>query len=183
MNIKSLITTAGLALMLVAGFAAPSSAQLLINETTLSAAITTSGQNPIQLTAVTCTSCTFGPDTVVYTDREAMRVTGQYAAGSGSLVVFVRRGTDGTLAAPHANAAITWVGPANRFHIVTPGTLANGDPAGPCGFLPTPRANQPFLPWINVLTGNVWNCDGTGTWIGTNPIKLTYNSGITSGAQ
>lgn len=183
MTFKSLLTTAGLALALLCGFAAPSSAQLLINETTLSSGITTSGQNVIALTAVTCTGCTFGPDTLIYVEREAMRVTGQYSAGSGTLTVQVRRGSDGTLAAPHANAAIVWYGPANRFHIVTPGSGANGDPAGACGFLPTPRANQPFLPWINVLTGNVWNCDGTGTWIGTNPLKLTFNSGITSGGQ
>ncbi len=130
MNIKSLITKGALALVLVAGFAASSQAQQLIDETTLSAAISAT-QGTIVLGSVTCTNCTFAQDILIYVEQEAMRVTGAYA-GSGTTVT-VRRGADGTVAAAHASGAIVWLGPANRFKIVAPGTANNGDPRGSCG--------------------------------------------------
>lgn len=184
-TLKAAVFTLALLLM-----ASVSQAQTLINNTTLSAAVTSTSQNTVQLAAVTCTGCTFGPGTVLYVvglggggvnasgSREAMVVTGAYSAGSGSLVVPVLRGQMGTVAAVHVNASVVYVGPPNRFHLATVGTPGNGDPQGPCGT----RASQPFLPWINVLSGNVWNCDLSGSWYGINSAKLTYNSSGPLGA-
>lgn len=165
---------------------APSAqAQTIINNTTLSSAITTPAQSTITLTAVTCTGCTFGQDTVIYTsDGEAMVVTGAYAAGGGSLVVPVRRGQLGTVAAVHANAAVVYVGPQNRFHLGSNGFSA--DPAGPCVRGQAASGvdrGASILPWINVITGNIWNCDGSGNWVGINKERLTYNSSGPLGAQ
>lgn len=173
MNLKTLITNAALALVLVAGFAASSQAQTLIDNTTLSATVTAT-QNSIVLGSVTCTNCTFGQDILIYVEREAMRVTGAYP-GSGTTVP-VRRGTDGTQAAPHVSSSVVFLGLANRFKLSATG-FGNGDPQGNCT-----RATQPFLPWINVLSGNVWNCEGDNHWRGTNPAPLAYSSGPKSGA-
>lgn len=171
------------ALTLVFGLASVSQAQVVINNTTLSAAVTSTSTNTITLASVTCTGCTFGPDTVIFVagsnSREAMVVTGQYAAGGGSLTIPVRRGQLGTVASVHSSGAVVYVGPANRFKLAATGTPGNGDPQGPCGT----RASQPFLPWINVLSGNIWNCDGTGAWVGISSAKLTYNSSGPLGAQ
>lgn len=175
---KTLIRTAVLTALLMVGVSVPSYAQLLIDTTTLTSAITAT-TTTITLAAVTCTNCTFGQDTLIMTtDGEAMRVTGAYTAGSGSLTVQVRRGTDGTLAWPHANALRVYYGPPSRFHLVAPGTPGLGDPHGTCT-----RATQPVLPWINVLSGNFWNCDGSNTWRAVNAALITYNSTLASGAQ
>lgn len=167
--------------------ASPVAAQVIVDTTTLSSAITSTTQNTITMTAVTCTNCTFGQDTrIMTTDGEMMTVTGQYAAGSGSLIVFVRRGTDGTLAYPHANALRVYYGPANRFHIVTQGAPpSTGDPHGTCVRGQTGGLDRgaSVLPWINVLTNTFWNCDGSGVWRGTNASLVTYNSTLAAGTQ
>lgn len=159
-------------------------AQIVINNTTLSAAITTPAQGVITLAAVTCTGCTFGPDTVIYTaDGEAMIVTGAYAAGGGSLVVPVRRGMLGTVASVHANASVVYVGPQNRFHL---GGITADPDYGPCVRGATPVGidrGASILPWINVIMGNIWNCDGSGNWVGINKARLTYNSSGPLGTQ
>lgn len=167
--------------------ALPAHAQVLVDTTTLSSAVTSNTATVITLTAVTCTNCTFGQDTLIFTtDGEAMRVTGAYAAGGGSLTVPVRRGTDGTLSYPHANALRVYYGPANRFHIVTQGAPpSTGDPHGTCtrGLTGGLDRGASVLPWINVLTSNLWNCDGSGVWRGTNAALVTYNSTLAAGTQ
>lgn len=172
-----------LAVLSVLMLAAPSQAQVVINNTTLSAAITTPAQSVISLAAVTCTGCTFGQDTVIYTsDGEAMIVTGAYAAGGGSLTVPVRRGMLGTVASVHANSTVVYVGPQNRFHLGGQQT----DPSGPCtrGIAASGvDRGATILPWINVIAGNVWNCDGSGNWVGINKERLTYNSTGPLGSQ
>lgn len=171
--------------MLALTFAPTAQAQVVINNTTLSAAVTSTSQSVVTLAAVTCTGCTFGPGTVVYVvglgargSREAMIVSGQYSAGGGALAVPVLRGQLGTVASVHVNASVVYVGPPNRFHLATVGTPGSGDPAGNCT-----RATQPFLPWINILSGNVWNCDGSNQWVGINSASLTYGSSGPLGSQ
>lgn len=168
-----------LTLMMLLGLAQPAQAQRLVDNTTLSAAITTPGQTVISLASVTCTGCTFGQDTVIYTaDGEAMVVTGAYAAGGGALTVPVRRGQLGTVASPHANGAVVYVGPQNRFHLGNPGGFS-ADPSGPCtrGIAAAGvDRGATILPWINVIDGNIWNCDGASHWVGINKQRLTYNS-------
>ena len=165
--------------------AQPAQAQRLVDNTTLSAAITSTGQTVITLASVTCTGCTFGQDTVIYTvDGEAMVVTGAYSAGGGSLTVPVRRGQLGTQAQVHANSTVVYVGPQNRFHLGSPGFGA--DPSGPCTRGVTAAGvdrGAAILPWINVIDANIWNCDGNSHWVGINQQRLTYGSAGPLGAQ
>lgn len=183
---KTLIKLA-LAAALVVGVSLPASAQVIVDTTTASAAITSVTQTTITLTAVTCTNCTFGQDTLIFfTSGEAMRVTGAYAAGGGSLIVQVRRGTDGTDATPHANAERVYYGPANRFHIgVAGGPPTLADPSGSCvrGQAGGLDRGAGVLPWINVSSGTLWNCDGTGAWYGTNAAKVSFSSTLAAGTQ
>ncbi len=176
-----------LAALLVVGVTLPATAQQLVDTTTASSAITSVTANTITLTAVTCTNCTFGQDTLIFfTTGEAMRVTGAYASGSGSLIVNVRRGTDGTDATTHANSERVYYGPANRFHIgVAGGPPTLADPSGNCirGQASGLDRGASILPWINVSSGTLWNCDGSNNWYATNAAKVSFSSTMTSGSQ
>lgn len=178
----------GLAALVVVGVSLPATAQVLaIDTTTATSAVTSVTAGTVNLNAVTCTGCTFGQDTLLFwTTGEAMRVTGNYVSGSGVKVVNVRRGTDGTMATTHANSERIYYGPASRFHIVIPGgppTL--GDPRGRCvrGQAGGLDRGATILPWINVLSGTLWNCDGSNNWVGTNAARVTYNSTLAAGTQ
>lgn len=129
----------------------PAAAQVAINNTTLSAAVTATATN-ITVASVTCTGCSINSNTVVYVDSEAMCVTGAYVSGT---TLPVTRGCLGTKAAAHqinnvaTNALnVVFIGPANRFQ-------AGDPPMGACG----PRTSLAFLPWISLQTGVVWTCD------------------------
>lgn len=161
-----------IALVTVSLLTVPAFAQTTISSTTLSAAIgspTASSPTPttvINLTA--CTSC--AADWLIYVDLEAMRITRAFVAGSVSNIP-VLRGQDGTRAAPHSNAAVVYYGPATRFHGAAGAGLVAGDPpAGRCV-----RADQQFLPWINIFTGWTWVCDNVN-WRVTIPYSITSNS-------
>lgn len=149
---KKLILSLFAALLLTVSTA---QAQTLLDNTTLSAAVGLT-DTVITVGSVTCTGCTFGYDTLIYVDLEAMRVARNYVSGT---TIPVRRGTDGTRPARHKNAAVTILGPPARFY--------NLDPAfGACG----PRSSQQYLPWVNIVTGRVWTCDGNpNVWRSTVP--------------
>ena len=181
---KTLIRHVALTVLLVVGVTLPSYAQVIIDTTTLSNAITSVTATTITIGSVTCTNCTFGQDTLIFTTTgEAMRVTGAYP-GSGTTVP-VRRGTDGTMATNHATSERVYLGPAGRFHIVAAGTPGPGDPHGTCvrGQAGGLDRGASILPWINVTSGNLWNCDGSGIWRGTNAALITYNSTLAAGTQ
>lgn len=181
--IKRIASIALMGLVLALGHVTPSGAQTLIDNTTLASALTGTGtpQSPfetrIALTSVTCTGCTFGAQTIIFVDREAMQVTGAYTSGTTNIPVM--RGAFGTQPSPHTTAAKVFVGAPIRFHGMPGGDIRGGNPPfGACT-----RTTQSFLPWINIQNGEVWSCDvsagGTpaqGVWIGTAVMSLTYNS-------
>lgn len=136
-------------------------AQQTIDNTTLSAAMSDTART-LTLAATTCTTCTFGPDILIYVDQEAMRVTGQYVSGS---TVPVTRGTDGTRAkvGNHASGAVVLYGPADRFKAVDP-------TPGACT-----RSSQQWLPWMNISNGLSWSCDNVN-WYATNNYAITNSS-------
>lgn len=137
-------------------------AQTIVDNSTLSAAITAT-DTYVTMGSVTCTGCTFGADTLIYVDLEAMRVERSYVSGT---TMQVRRGTDGTRPAAHKSGAVTLYGPANRFYNIDP-------KIGACG----PRSSNLFLPWINVVNGKVWTCDGNpNVWRATVVYSETSNS-------
>lgn len=150
--------------------AVPASAQTLIDNTTLSAAISTPNASTpqpattVSIASVTCTGCTFGRETVLYVDLEVMQVTAGYTSGTTGIPV--TRGAMGTRAAAHANASVVFVGPPARFH-QSAGFPNGGDP--PAGLCVPTSDYQGFRPWVNVSTGGVWVCDG-------NPLRwrVTY---------
>lgn len=136
--------------------APPTWAQVAVNNTTLSAAMTAS-QTFVTVGSVTCTGCTIDQNTVIYVDSEAMCVNGSYSTGT---TLPVTRGCLGTRAVAHginlpvANTLnVIFIGPAIRFQ---QGVNGSGGPGiGACV-----RANIRFLPWIDVTSGAVYTCDG-----------------------
>ena len=141
-------------LALVAIFYHPISAQTLIDNTTLSAAV-----DATQRTITVASATGAATDRIVYVDSEAMRIQ-NYTSGTPLTAV---RGTDGTRSATHANAAVTFIGSAERFKSVNP-------PVGSCT-----RTSQQFMPWVNVLNAEVWGCDNV-TWFRTVNYGTTYSS-------
>ena len=65
--------------------------------------------------------------------------------GTGSWVN-VRRGVDGTTAAPHASGSTVYIGRPDQFYSV--------DPVG------APPESIPVSPYINVVNGTVWFAQG-----------------------
>lgn len=94
---------------------------------------------------------------IVYVDREEQRVT----AISGTTAT-VQRGWGGTAATSHANAARVWFGLEGNFQSSDP-------PWGSC------VSPVKVVPWINVLSGNVWICKSS-LWQASNVMNITYNS-------
>lgn len=149
--------------MLALAGAINAQAQTLIDNSTLSSAVATT-DTVISMGSVTCTGCTFGYDTLIYVDLEAMRVERSYVSGATNIPV--RRATDGTKLASHKSGAVTQYGPGQRFYQADP-------KIGTCG----PRSSQLYLPWINVNNGKVWTCDGNpNVWRSTVIYSETTNS-------
>jgi len=155
LTFNALIVRVALIGAVVLLLAPPTWAQVAINNTTLSAAMTIS-QTFVTLASVTCTGCTIDQNTVIYVDSEAMCVNGSYVSGT---TLPVTRGCLGTKAAAHAiNLPVTnslnvvFIGPAIRFQ---QGVNGSGGPAmGACQ-----RSAIRFLPWVDVTSGIVYTCD------------------------
>jgi len=82
--------------------------------------------------------------TVLYVDREEMRVNGV----SGT-TINVERGYEGTRQTPHFSGAKVWVGPGTASY------FTKVPPYGSCV-----AANLTVLPRIDTATGNIWTCAG-----------------------
>jgi hypothetical protein len=145
------------ALAFVALSLQPVWAQATIDSTTLSAAVQPTATQVV-LASVTCTGCTFGPGITLYVDTEQMRVAPTYV--SGTTVPVIR-----TKAAGHANAAVVFVGPNNRFGQSDP-------PVGLCNKFV--QNNNGFHPWINLTTGAEWICDNGVNQFGTAVWRVLY---------
>jgi hypothetical protein len=138
--------------------AAPATAQNAnLRTTTLAAAVNTTSENTIRLTATTGLRVGDG----LFVDAEYMTVS----AISGTLIT-VMRGAGGVVGV-HASGAAVFYG--------APSTFRNNDPApGICV-----RAANPNV-WINTTNANLWVCGLMGetptVWTGTQVRRLTYNS-------
>lgn len=125
---------------------APLRAQTAVLSTTLSAALTTTSQSRLSLTATT--SLAVGD--LVFVDREFMKVT-------ALTPLTVNRGVD-SKATTHANGSLVYYGSTEKFYSDVPS-------AGSCT-----RANELYLPRIVRPTGDVWDCAvGAGVWTRMNP--------------
>lgn len=141
-------------LLLVCAFAPAMLAQTNLTQTTITGALSASG-NQIVVASATGISAPsafagsgFGSQTQseLFVDSEAMLVTGV----SGN-VVNVVRGASSTMATAHNANSVVWVGAPNQFYTIVPN--------GAC------TAVNTVNPYINVLTGQTWFCDsGTGNW-------------------
>lgn len=136
-------------------------AQTILLPTTLSAAIADSRTHTMVVTSATGFVAN---TTVAIIDDEEVAVE----AVSGTTIT-VRRGAGGTIAAPHVNGALVFVGPALAFSPPSPARLdLRGDPTGACT-----RSGQPYLPFISFRSSTISDCLG-GTWQAGSP-----NSGTT----
>lgn len=134
------------------------SAQRLIDTNTLSANLSATATT---LTVTTDPGCAVNE--FFFVDREVMRIT-----AISSTTFTVQRAQAGTGAAAHDNAERFFCSPGGDFYTVDPDygqdcTRGSGQAA--------------VLPWINVRTGNIWQClVNQNLWNGTNTMPLTYNS-------
>lgn len=155
------LKTIGLAALFVIGLCSMASAQTVLASTTLAAALDGSQRN-VALTSATGVTAPGNGNTqvVLLVDRELMKVlsiTGTTA--------YVQRGTDGTRAASHINAAPVWVAP--------PSAIASFMPSGQCV-----RANLLYVPYIvgagpglGQEVGTIFDCLGVtvnGQWVQVN---------------
>lgn len=151
-----------LSLVALLGFSVSASAQSLIANTTLSAAVSDSkGQTLVVASATGISAPALTPQplrTYLYIDREALQVT----AVNGTTLT-VSRGQLHTVAAPHVNAAPVFVMPSNLL------ALFSIIPNGSCT-----RGNEIALPRIEPVTGTVSDCLG-GQWVQGDASQLTRN--------
>lgn len=139
----------------------PLYAQTATTSTTLSTAIAdTSG------TSVTLASATnVEAGGMLFIDREAFDVV-----SVSSTTARVKRAAEGTRASLHPTSSPVWVAAkAQKASVFTP-------PGKQVQFGTCTRANEAFLPQIDVRTGDVWDCPtGTTVWIPLNQV-LTARS-------
>lgn len=135
-------------LLLTLGLTAPAWAQqYVLNQTTLSAAVTTASQTTFSLTSTSAASgSTFGAVAVgqaLLVDHELDRIT---AVGSGSVTVT----RDPFGATTHASGAAVYIGSPSAFKLADPAV-------GTCTAADVPS------PWVNAQAGRVWSCLNS-TW-------------------
>ena len=148
-------------------------AQTALTTTTLSTAVATPADTQITLaagTGITVQGAANAINTVLYVDRELMRVV---SLVSGTTYV-VQRGQGGTRPFVHAAGAKVWLGsPAGNFMRGTPGA---GEMWGSC-YAP----NEVSLPKIFIDTGDIFDCKRTGA-AGTAGQWVLIGHGAQSGA-
>ena len=127
-------------LLLLVG--APAYAQTVLTPTTLAAAVSNGSIQTIVVSSATGFTAGYS----AYVDRELMTVK-----AVNSTTITVIRGQGGTVATPHASGALVFVAPPQAF--------SAGSPSGSCT-----RANELYLPKIDVKTGFVSDCNG-GQWV------------------
>ncbi len=175
-NMKQFFTKAVLFLVTILCFAVASQAQVGLTQTSLASAVngpsfyngpSTSTDTTVYLAAVTGINAPQLPGTpvsVIYAGREAM---GVMAVNTSLKSVGVLRGYMGTVAAPHPSGQMVLISNVYTTNVqyganIVPSGFFNSDPplGGTC--LPT---GTPTTPWLNVLTGAQWTCNGltTGT--------------------
>ena len=143
---KTILKQLSLAVALMSILALGASAQHTLVSTTLSAAVTNSATS---ITVAACASTSCAVNSLVYVDREAMRIT----AVSGTTLT-VTRGVDGTQATGHTSGEIAWVDQAFYFGL-SPASSQNSSalPWGSCT-----SANEYVLPRVDTATGDIFRC-------------------------
>lgn len=164
--IGSLLALAGAAAM----FPPPAAAQIVMTQTTLSSAVngpgatTAPSQSVVSLASATGVNVgTNGPITDLYVDGEVMQVL---SLVTGQTTMFnVLRGQMSTPVEGHASGAIVFVvtgSPTNGG--LGYGGLQQRDPDVAANCTPT---NQAYNLYINVLTGQQWECQAQYNALGT----------------
>lgn len=151
-----------LLLLAILGWASIASSQTLIGATTLSAAVDLS-----QSSIVVSSGSGWTVGQYAYVDYEAIRVINV----NGTLIGVTRQ-QFGTKATTHASGTTILFG--NGLHFKNLSSYGNSPPIASCV-----RADQPYLPIIDYTSGNLWTCNTSGRWQGTNTANLTYNSIMT----
>lgn len=169
-NVRNIAFALFAALLLLGPAAQPAEAQTALSTTTLTANITNS-QRSFVLTSVSGISAfaNAGPaqggigspssyaSSYLMVDKEVMLVV---AVNTTASSVTVNRGFMDTASVAHRNTAIVTLGPSSAFR------TQPVDPAGQCQ-----RSTMTYVPFINVTTGNTFDCLGlttAGQWFQTN---------------
>lgn len=162
-------------LAFVLAFAAnvvPAFAQVTLNSTTTTAAVTAT-QQIIPLASVTNISAgaRAGLGDLIVFDREAAQVNSVDTTG---LTVTVRRGAVGTLASAHASGVVVWTGQQQRFY--------TNQVVGACT-----ASAEAFLPHIVLpgagsnLGGDLYDCkNGEWVWLRDSGYRV-FNPGRSDG--
>lgn len=153
----------GRVLLLLVLLASPGQAQTILNNTTFGAAVTAT-----QTTVTVASASTLAVDQLIVVPgvaQEVMRIT----AISGTQISVIR-GIRG-VARAHASGDTVLTGVPGRFYDRAPDSVN-----GTCT-----RASLTYLPWVDLMSGIVWSCNGegsnsTGTWYGGIANVVAYNS-------
>ena len=144
MTFKHILTS----LVAVLAFVATADAQLALNTTTLSAAVSSASIQTISVTSAA--GMTVTPATQLYVGFESMLILGV----SGTTIT-VARGQSGTKAAPHIVAETVIIASPDQFYTTDP-AFGSGCTA----------ALTYVTPWVNVATGNEWLCSTVSlSWV------------------
>jgi hypothetical protein len=145
--------------LLTVGLAPAVSAQTLASTTTLAANLSATAQT---MSVSSATGFSVGRSALI--DFEVVQIT----SVNGTTIGIIR-GQQGTASQAHDNTERIIVGAINHFQMTDPNFGAD------C----TRGAGQAtYLPWINVLTGTVWQCDAflDNRWSATRTQPITFNS-------
>lgn len=157
-TLKSIVAVSLFAAFLaVSSFAQQQGAQTL-STTTLSSALTNVGSGNISsvtLASLTNVTATVSIGTRLWVDTEAMDVVTNSIPPSGTTIL-VQRGASGTKAESHASGRTVYVSRPNLFQGYDQAGTCWTDAAGT--ILPT------ILPWINITSGNRYDCKSDGVW-------------------
>lgn len=152
MRLNRILLLAAAVLML----ALPASAQTVMTNTTLAANLSDTAT-----TMVVSSASSFTVGRYVWIDNEVLQITSITGTTIG-----IQRGQLGTAAQAHDNTEVVLTGVNNHFQQRDPSfgadcTRGSGDAS--------------YSPFINVLSGIAWNCQGS-VWQGSTSKRITYNS-------
>lgn len=156
MKIFKIFALALVLLLTVPHIVQEADAQTALTQTILSGAITANSSSMTVASATGFTATSASQTYFAYLGRELVRIN-----SVSSTVIGISRGQNGTRAASHpANEVIFTYAPATNAGE----PFRRDDPYGVCV-----RSSQNVQPFINTLTGDIWDCDSvSGTWEATN---------------
>lgn len=158
---NTLTRTAAVLIGLLLTLSAPAFAQTATTNTTLATAISDTSGTSVVLTSATGVEA----QGMLFIDREAFDVV-----SVNGTTARVKRAAEGTRASLHPITSPVWVAARlQKASVFTP-------PLKQVTFGTCVRANESFLPQIDIRTGDIWDCPtGTTVWIPLNQV-LTARS-------